>query len=337
MRSLTTLALACAFVLLGSSRSLASTGGDSGVGDFCLEAGGKKVLFVHSEGGESGCWDSLGALDLATGTHYEIVPCGEEHEEERQKARTGCEPLVARSLDSLGLRATISGSNERPKAVTAESLPEFPDLLRPAGNVKVLTLRRGKRALGSIPVTACAFGMTDSRPRTASLVAFGLPGKRFAVVTVTTLSVCYESTYKSTEELFLEDGWRESAKTPAGPTVTEVPLGLLPTDFAKTWNDAGMTLYRAGRLKDAAAYFEYAYDVPAVDGKGPHNLLALFNGAATLAKLGEDEKAFAAIELLLSHEKERARFRKKILADPDFAKLHGSERLRILLTDPSVP
>lgn len=327
------LALVWTVLFLGPARSMASTGGDSGVGSFCLESAGERVLFFHSEGGGSGCWDTLMSLDLASGTRVPAVPCGEEHEEERRKALVGCEPLVERSLESLGLRGRVAAPPEKPKVVVASDLPAIPDLFRPVPNLKLLTIHRGKRVLGSVRVSVCAFSATDSRPRTASLRAHGFPGKRFVLLTVSTLSVCYESTYHSTELLLLQEGWAHDAKAPPEITETVVPLGLTPTDFAQAWNDAGMTLYRAGRLRDAAAYFEFAYDVPLAKGKGRH-LLALFNRAAVLAKLNEREESLAAIAVLLSYEKDRARYRKKIRADPDFAELQGDERLRALLADP---
>lgn len=326
-------AAALSMMLFGSAAS-ATTGGSEYAGGFCLEPGGKRVLYGRGDSSEAGNGTTIIAIELATGKSTQLVS-GENYEEAElagPKAMEGCTPLVAAKLAELGIQATTRtprGGNEH--AFDGKTLPQaemFSRLMHP----QILSLKSGIKTLASEPFGVCYLSTSP-----AVATAFIAPGKTFALVAFTFRGLCYEGGYDAVKIFFLPNAVRSDAvkklatRKPGEEVFTSIPIEAPTVKLDRLLNDAGMALYRAGLPVEAAAYFEAAY-LHSKSGKTPY-LLAQFNRAAALATAGETEGALHEVAVLLSYRSEREKYRAKVRKDPDFKTLLGDDRLRALLAD----
>lgn len=90
-----------------------------------------------------------------------------------------------------------------------------------------------------------------------------------------------------------------------------------PERLPQQLNDEGLKHHRAGKLEPARRFFEAAWTLS--EHGGVEYPLARFNEAATRAKLGDALGAMSVLARVLQGEPaQAARFRAKVLKDPDF-------------------
>jgi tetratricopeptide (TPR) repeat protein len=328
--------LSAACVLAGLLAALpaeATTGGSSSAGGFCLERGGKRILYVYSQGGESGCED-LKAIELATGRDSVLLGCY-QGQLERTKLLEGCQPLVPARLEELGLGAEIHQAGSPTYEVIRGGQPVLADDFS-TRCPQALTLQRGTQRLSQWNFAPCCNSMySEETPPVAAMTAYALPGKPFLLLLLRHPGRCYESGYIQDESLLVPDAFgaqgapRLQGKDPR-LTKTWALLDLPALDLPRLYNEAGFSLYQKGHLAEAVGYFHRAYEQSLW---GPRHLLALYNEAATLSRLGRTDEVLARLRLLLSYAAERERFRKKLAQDKDFASMRADPRLTALLKE----
>lgn len=242
-------------LLVSALPSFATSGGGSSVGGFCLEPGGRRILYVASEGGEGGCTDALHALDVGSGRSTLLLGCSAD-EKRRQKLLQGCTPLSATSPSALGLVTTLVS---RGGATTFTDLPDDPGLWFPQRLTypQRLELRRDGALVGALDFSTCLY---TSHPKVAWLTLFVVPKKPFGVLTVTHLGTCIESGYLKDDLLLSPRLFEAKGAPPPRQNPRPDPVVLKPPDveFSEEYLKAAKQLERANKLAAAAHYREAA-------------------------------------------------------------------------------
>jgi tetratricopeptide (TPR) repeat protein len=221
-----------------------------------------------------------------------------------------CTPVQSEWLDALGLVATL-----RPPPLPA--IPADPSNFGRRCN-QVLVLTRNGQPFAVHPFEGFCSGE-------AKLVAYPLPALKRTLFKLVVDGVAGDLFAVATPHA------RRSDRVLPTQAVNWLLLPSPWANAAQARNDAGMTLYRQERFDEAVAYFESAFQHSL--GEGPALFLALFNQAATLARVGRKEGSLAVLRQLLSYSAHRARFVKKVRADQDFTSLREDPRLEALLTE----
>lgn len=251
-------AIVSAGLLLSALPSFATSGGDSSVGGFCLAPDGRRILYVASEGGESGCNDSIYSLDVSSGRSTVVMACefDEGADKRRQKVLQGCTPLVATSPSTLGLGATL---RSRGGAPTFTSLPDDPrdSFLERATYPQRVELRRAGTVVGAHDLSSCLF---SSKPKVARLTLFVAPQQPFAVLTVTHPGSCSESGYLRDELVLFPRLFGARGAPAPRPSSREELVALKRPDveFSDVLLSAAKQLERAKRHAAAEQYRQTA-------------------------------------------------------------------------------
>lgn len=313
-----------------SCSAFATTGGSEYAGGFCLEPGGKRILYARGDNSEAGNGDWVIAIDLATGKESELVSGADFDTSivQSEKVREGCTPLLPATLEEVGLKArSITPPGGDTQKLDGAQLPDDTWLFRPV-HPQVLELQAGGKTVLSLPYSIC-YGVAG---QPVNATAYVMPGKSFAAIAFTYTGICYEGGYLAAKVLFLPSIGRVKKLPPRAED--EKVSSSIPTQPPKLktdrlYNDAGMAAYRAGRFEVASRYFRDAFELSKAV-KAPY-LLAEFNAAAALARAGKIDDAVEAMAIVLSYRAEREKYRAKIRKDPDFKPLLEDPRVKALL------
>ncbi len=344
------LAFVAASFLMQPAISQATTGGAETIHQLLWDAPKQRVWYVRAVAGGYG--RELGWFNTRTGRKKLVVAAADTDRDEDKKAaalnqllRRGLarsKPLLVVSATRLGVLAQTEAWPPPVASGEVRDPGQYIDTLKGINLPWTVAIKSKKRMLGKTAVTACDFS------KRGMVSGYGVPGRGFLVLLISTTGVCVEGGYRTDEVLFIRRAGVKpghflkafASDYPPEKIVGASPGALLfplPTrQLVRSLDALGSRALKTGRLKAAASCFHRAvyFQTGEPFTKGAHRLVdrgPLFRLAATRARLGQSEAALDHIQLLLSHGRTRSTFRDKVRSNAAFDALRNGARYKALL------